>query len=69
MCVLVFLIVTCLRREVIPLSSTIVRASRVCVRFLFCAGQASESPRLASLEEDDCVLTTSADRFEVDSFV
>lgn len=67
--VVVFLDVTCLRREVIQLSSTIVRASSVCVRILFWADRASESPRQASLEEVNCVLTPSIDLFEVDSFV
>lgn len=67
--VVVFLDVTCLRREVIQLSSTTVRASSVCVRILFWADRASESPRQASLEEVNCVPTPSIDLFEVDSFV
>lgn len=69
MCVVVFLDVTWLRREVIPLSSTIVRAKRVCVRVLSWADRASESLRQDSLEENNGVLNPLTDRFEVDSFL
>lgn len=59
-----FLIVTGLRREVIPLFSAPGQRAASLL-----ADRASKSPRQASPERDNCVLTPLTGRFEVDSFV